>query len=78
MATAAKVIRIQARNPSALARSRNGRKGGMALAVKVDHETRVKWGETAGGETLRRYGRDYFRHIRSLRTHYPKRLRRTR
>lgn len=46
----------------------NGSRGGKATARRYDLPTRQKWGENAGGTTLARYGKDYYRHIRIART----------
>ena len=62
---------------SVVTRKINARKGGLARAQKTTKEQRQAWGEKAGTATLTRYGADYFRHIRSLRTNYPKKLKRT-
>jgi hypothetical protein len=49
-----------------LALRRNGRLGGIARKLRYSREQRQAWGEKAGAATLARYGRDYYKFIRSL------------
>lgn len=56
---------------SVTARQINGRKGGLKTASKYSHEQRQAWGSKAGKTTLKRYGKDFFKHIRRKRKRYP-------
>lgn len=56
----------------------NGRLGGLARAARHSKEQLSEWGKKAGGSTFKRYGSEYYRHIRKKRKTYPSRLRRRR
>lgn len=63
-------------DPRIIATKQAGSKGGTTTAQRYPKEVRSKWTSKAGNTTLSRYGRDYFKHIRKKRKHYPKHRRR--
>ncbi len=71
-----KSVKKKGVSPRILALRANGRKGGRVRAEKYDTEQHKEWGSNAGKSTLARYGKDFFKHIRSMRKKYPKRLKR--
>jgi len=63
-------------NPRVIAAKLNGRKGGLKTAARYSKEERAKWGSKAGNTTLAKLGKDFFKHIRTLRKDYPKKYHR--
>ena len=60
-------------NKRVIAGKINGQKGGLKTAMTMTPEQRHQRAVKAGSSTLRRYGKAYFKHIRSLREHKRKR-----